>query len=116
MSGGFFNYTQYNMGEIARDIREVIENNDSTEVDEWGDPVSRNLDGDIIRKFKQGEFLIRVAEIYAQRIDWLLSGDDGEERFHRRLRDDLIELQMSYGKDAVDEMTAIAQELGLYNE
>ena len=33
--------------------------------------------------------MIRVAEIYAQRADWLLSGDDGEEEFHERLKEDL---------------------------
>ena len=34
-----------------------------------------------------------MAAIYAQRIDWLLSGDDGEESFKRRLKEELDELE-----------------------
>ena len=32
---------------------------------------------------------MRAAAIYAQRIDWLVSGDDGEETFHQRLAEEL---------------------------
>lgn len=31
--------------------------------------------------------------IYTQRIDWLLSGDDGEESFHSRLKEELDKLK-----------------------
>jgi hypothetical protein len=33
-----------------------------------------------------------MAAIYVQRIDWLMSGDDGEESFMRRLKEELDEL------------------------
>lgn len=36
---------------------------------------------------------MKQAEVYAQRIDWLLSGDDGEESFHERLKEDLDKLK-----------------------
>ena len=39
--------------------------------------------------FKEGYRLCKIAAAYAQRIDWLVSGDDGEECFHERLKDDL---------------------------
>ena len=32
---------------------------------------------------------MKKAAIYAQRIDWLVSGDDSEESFHARLKRDL---------------------------
>ena len=32
---------------------------------------------------------IRIAEIYATRIDWVMSGDDGEDDQHERLKEDL---------------------------
>jgi hypothetical protein len=32
---------------------------------------------------------LNQALIYAQRIDWLVSGDDGEDTFHARLAEDL---------------------------
>jgi hypothetical protein len=34
---------------------------------------------------------LRIAEIYAHRVDWLLSGDDNEEHFIKRLKEDLDE-------------------------
>lgn len=46
-----------------------------------------------IEEFKQGLSILRKAYIYAQRIDWLLSGDDGEESFHKRLKEELDNLK-----------------------
>ena len=45
-----------------------------------------------LREFRNGVAALRRAYVYAQRIDWLLSGDDGEESFHRRLKDELEKL------------------------
>jgi hypothetical protein len=36
--------------------------------------------------------VLRKAAVYAQRVDWLLSGDDGEETFLERLKKDLDKL------------------------
>lgn len=33
-----------------------------------------------------------MAEIYAQRIDWLISGDDNENTFHKRLKEEINKL------------------------
>ena len=45
-----------------------------------------------IRQFKEAIRLLNIAGVYAQRIDWFLSGDDGEETFHERLKEDLSKL------------------------
>lgn len=45
-----------------------------------------------LQEFRNGIAALRRAYVYAQRIDWLLSGDDGEESFHRRLSDELGKL------------------------
>lgn len=45
-----------------------------------------------IEEFRKGIVALRKAQIYAQRIDWLLSGDDGEDSFHERLKEELSEL------------------------
>lgn len=45
-----------------------------------------------LQEFRNGVDILRRAYIYAQRIDWLLSGDDGEESFHKRLREELGKL------------------------
>ena len=39
---------------------------------------------------------LRVAQIYSKRIEWLLSGDDGEESFHKRLKEELDEYKNNY--------------------
>ena len=40
---------------------------------------------EIQEKMKDAIKILRTAAIYAHRIDWLLSGDDGEESFLERL-------------------------------
>jgi C4-type Zn-finger protein len=42
-----------------------------------------------IKEFKNTIRILRMAQVYAQRVDWLISGDDGEESFHERLVEDL---------------------------
>lgn len=49
------------------------------------------------RKFKKGIELLKKAQVYAQRIDYLLSGDDGEDNFHLRLKEDLANLKSKKG-------------------
>jgi hypothetical protein len=78
MSGGRFDHKQYDMNYIADKIeREVLINSKNKEV---------------IEKFKEAIIILRKAAIYTQRIDWLLSGDDEEETFLKRLKKDLKEL------------------------
>ena len=48
-----------------------------------------------IAEFRKGVEILKKAEIYAQRIDWLISGDDAEESFHKRLREDLSKVKSS---------------------
>jgi hypothetical protein len=38
--------------------------------------------------------VLKIAQVYAQRVDWFLSGDDGEESFLRRLDEDLENLNL----------------------
>lgn len=46
-----------------------------------------------IQEFRNGIEAIRKAYVYMQRIDWLLSCDDGEDTFHQRLKMDLEEFK-----------------------
>lgn len=89
MSGGHFNYQQYNIEEIADEVEHLIINNDSTEKNEWGDDKGYHFSPETVEEFKIGLDYLRKAAIYAQRIDWLVSGDDGEESFHSRLHAEL---------------------------
>ncbi len=46
-----------------------------------------------IQIFKDAVKILRKAAIYAQRIDWLLSGDDDEKSLKERLEEELKELE-----------------------
>lgn len=93
MSGGYFDYNQYNIGRIADDVDGFIRNNNDTELDEYGTPRGRNYSLEIIAKFREALTVLRQAEVYAQRIDWLVSGDDTENSFLKKLKEDLSQLQ-----------------------
>ena len=92
MSGGHFEYKQWEIGNIADEVEQLILTNDSEEKDEWGDRKGYHYTPETIEEFKKGLVLLRQAYVYAQRIDWLVSGDDGEDSFHRRLKFELEKL------------------------
>ena len=86
MSGGHFNYKQYQLGYMADEIEELILKN------ECGDTIDHHYEKDTIIEFMKAVELLRKAQVYMQRIDWLVSGDDGEDSFHKRLANDLNQL------------------------
>lgn len=93
MSGGRFDYLQYRFTEIVDVIeQEIIDNNAEPRPKDWFEP--NNFREETIAEFKKGIEYIKKAQIYAQRIDWLLSGDDGEESFLKRLKEELKELEI----------------------
>ena len=96
MSGGHFDYDQHKIGYIADSIERIIEGNKKEVADEdrwdevWDDRIYYyDYPDEVIEKFKEGVELLRKAQIYAHRIDWLISGDDGEQTFLERLKEDL---------------------------
>jgi hypothetical protein len=109
MSGGAFDYKQYNITMIADEVEQIILNSGRPKTKEelkdesWGrdsswyemHPEDLNhyaYPDDVIEEFKKGVEILRKAQVYAQRIDWLVSGDDGEESFHKRLKEELEKL------------------------
>lgn len=91
MSGGHLcEYAQYRIEDIATAIEEEIAKRSKRRVTEWG--VCKPYSKKTLREFKKGVILLRTAYVYAQRIDWLVSDDDGEESFHKRLKEELQEL------------------------
>ena len=79
MSGGFFDY-QNNSCAIDKL---------TTELKYFGNRYSPKT----IEEFKKGLKILKEADVYLRRIDYLLSGDDGEESFHERLKEELEELK-----------------------
>jgi hypothetical protein len=49
----------------------------------------RNIIKPIQEKLNEAVKQLRIASIYAQRVDWFFSGDDGEESFLERLSKEL---------------------------
>jgi hypothetical protein len=95
MSGGHFEYKQYQVGELAEEINRIICKVYKTRIDikdSPDDPSDPNYVWDryylftdeTITKLIEARDTLRKAAEMAQRVDWLISGDDGEESFHRR--------------------------------
>lgn len=93
MSGGHFDYDQYRIDQIAEDISQIIRNNKNEERDEWGSKRGYFFPDEVIEEFKKAVQILDTAYVYVQRIDYLLSGDDGEDSFHSRLKEELNSLK-----------------------
>lgn len=64
------------------------------EADEDGEiPYFPDYSEETINEFRKGVDILKRAQVYANRIDWLMSGDDGEDNFHKRLKEKLKELE-----------------------
>lgn len=114
MSGGYFDYAEFHIADIYRMIDEYIDGEplyDKHEVEEyirnhWLEEDEKeyirknfctipNWNGyseETLQEFRKAVRILKQAEVYAERIDWLLSGDDGEETFHKRLKAELEKL------------------------
>jgi len=97
MSGGHFDYKQYELGRIADEIEHIILSNDLQEKDVNGSSLGWHFSPETIAKFKLAHMTLLLAQIYVQRIDWLVSGDDGEDSFHSRLDHDIDALDRRLG-------------------
>ena len=90
MGGGRFEYRQIQIWDIAQEIKEIIDNNHNQSPDEFGYTIGRNFSPKTIEKFIEAYDILIQAYLYVQRIDWLVSGDDSEDSFHERLKEDIL--------------------------
>ena len=91
MSGGHFDYQQYKIQYIADQIKEEIDNN-KIKPEYWcGDWNGQVYSDETIKEFEKAIEYLELAQIYANRCDWLFSGDDGEDTFHERLKTEIDE-------------------------
>ena len=101
MSGGKFDYNQFNIKTIAEDIRYYLDKQgkvkDTDELFMSDDFYEKYPDekyhykhpNDVNMEMEKAIRLLEIAYIYAHRIDYLLSGDDSDESFLSRLKEDL---------------------------
>ena len=105
MSGGHFDYKQWHIDNIANQIeQEVILSGKPIPKQKWSYYERQEFEethkhhmnyaypDSILRRMEEAVYALRAAAIYAQRADYLLSGDDGEESFEERLSKELSEL------------------------
>lgn len=88
MSGGHYEYRDRALCSIADHIREDIREfrGDS----ESGIPSAR-----VLNRLKEGLDMTLMTQVFLQRIDYLISGDDGDKTFQLRLRKELEALPMA---------------------
>ena len=105
MSGGRFDYKQWHISSIAEQIeQEVIMSGKPIPKSKWDffereeyneahkQPMNYAFPEEVLRRMEEAVYALRRAAIYAQRTDYLISGDDGEELFMERLKKELAEL------------------------
>ena len=74
--------------EIKSYTYEEYEDNKDGEI-----PYFPDYSEETIKEFRKGVGILKKAQVYANRIEWLISGDDGEDNFHKRLKEKLKELE-----------------------
>lgn len=93
MSGGAFEYKQYKIEELIEDMKLLLERVDKEPTDSFECNSLKNYidDKDSFKKIVEKNInLLKKSYIYTQRLDWFISGDDGEETFYERLEEDFI--------------------------
>lgn len=85
MSGGHFDYINERIKDIASEIEAMIEINGA----EDGDGYNFNFPPVIIDRLREAAHTLRRAHAMAHRIDYLICGDDGEDRFIKRWNEDV---------------------------
>ena len=94
MSGGYFNYNQYILVDMINRLDEREER-----IKDYGKGIDvLTIDKSTEDLIEDARIISQLAYIFLQRVDWLLSGDDGPETFKERIKEDLLDAGfLSYG-------------------
>ena len=96
MSGGAFEYKQYHIEQLIEDMELLLKRVDKEPIDSFECDSLKNYidDKDSFKKIVEKNIdLLKKSYIYTQRIDWFISGDDGEEDFYERLKEEIEKLE-----------------------
>lgn len=95
MSGGAFDHKQFHIDQLIEDMENLLKRVDKEPIDSWECDSLKNYVEDkdsfkatIITNIQH----LKMAYIYTQRIDWFVSGDDGEETMYERIEEDKSKL------------------------
>ena len=99
MSGGAFEYKQYHIEQLIEDMELLLKRVDKEPTDSFECDSLKNYidDKESFKKIVEKNIdLLRKSYIYTQRLDWFISGDDGEETFYERLEEDFNKNNMKF--------------------
>lgn len=89
MSGGHWDGRQFVMTEVADDLDHVVETNDDETLNGWGDRKGKGYSKETLDRIKKTALALRTLERAVHHIDYLLSGDHGEDTFDAAWRRDV---------------------------
>lgn len=90
MSGGRYNIHPFMFDEIIDDIDYAIKDSDENKGKEHSFlEFHYDISDDAKKELINGREIIKLARIYINRIDYLLDGDDGNDDFIKRLKEDI---------------------------
>ena len=92
MSGGYWEYDNHRIYDFAETFDDKIEKNNEKPDWYYGDWDGHVYSEETIEEFKKAYAILKIADAYTHRGDWLFSGDDGEESFIRRVKENLNDL------------------------
>lgn len=113
MSGGHYEYSQFcfendfvnpfekQLEQWEECRKKPVENVEEAEWNQW---FAHSLSDETMKEFRKAVVIMKMAVAYAQRIDWFISGDDCEESFLKRLKEDL-EIATILKRDITDQFT-----------
>jgi hypothetical protein len=101
MNGGYFYYAQNDIPVIAETIEARIDKAGNGEKDERGVIKYPVMQPAVLEALKRAADALRIAYVYAHRVDWLFSGDDGDDAFLQRLKGELDSLHLYAATDPV---------------
>ncbi len=97
MSGGHFDYQEFRIDDIVEALEHLITGNGVPGDCGW----CQDYDDETIRWFKQARAMLLVGRMIVHNIDYLVSGDTGEDTFNESMMEDSLELLTKY-PDIVD--------------
>jgi len=98
MSGGHFDYAQFQIDEVADEIERLIKSNNDSSLNGWGETVGRFYSPVTIEAFKTALLFCRLAAAHTRRVDWLVSGDDSEKSFLEQIDEEIDRVHKSWSE------------------
>ncbi len=81
MSGGHFDYVCFRISQFAGELKHEIDINNDVTQDHYGDPIGAGLGPETITRLVVAQQIIETAGKLAREVEWLYSGDHGDESF-----------------------------------